>query len=161
MADEKVFDDVPFDTNKQTACSPADPGIDWRGLKVRAPSQIVMPKKATPQIALVIPLCGMYRINLTQAFRHPGPLALIVADIATGKTYHSPILYRDPNPTIPPPPSPPLDAAAFEGIFSSTYFNVDVASYVALPLQPARYRLRVEWAGYQSNEIDIAVVQRP
>jgi len=161
MTDDDLFEHVPFDTNKQSACSPADPGIEWRGLKVRVPSEVALPKKNTPHFALVIPLCGIYRINLAQAIRFPGPLTLIVTDIATGKTYRGPIVDRDPNITIPPPPSPPLNASAFEGVFSSTYFNVDVASYVALPLQPSRYRLKVEWAGYQSNEVTIAVVHHP
>lgn len=161
MTDDELFEYVPFDTNKQTACSPVDPGIDWRGLKVRAPSQVLIPGKDAPHLSLVIPLCGMYRVNLAQAIRYPGPLTLIATDVATGKTYRGPIVDRDPNIAIPPPPLQPLNAADFEGMFSSTYFNVDMASYVALPLQSARYRLKVEWAGYRSNEVSIAVVQRP
>ena len=159
MTNDELFEQVPFNTNKQTACSPTDPGIDWRGLKVRAPSQVVMPEKGAVLKTLVVPLCGIYRINLAQAVRYPGPLILVVTDVATGKAYVSPVVDRDPNITIPPPPPPPLDASAFEGMFSSTYFNVDVASYVTLPLRPARYSVKVEWAGYQSNELRIDVIQ--
>jgi hypothetical protein len=160
MTDDKLFEHVPFDTDKQTACSPAERGIDWRGVQVRAPSQVVLPAKDAPHSTLIIPLCGIYRINLAKAIRHPGPLTLIVTDISTGQLYRGAIVDRDPHPRVPPPPSRPLDPAAFEGIFSGTYFNYDVASYVALPLQPARYRVKVEWSGYESNEVSIAVVQR-
>jgi hypothetical protein len=160
MIDDKLFEHVPFDTNEQTACSPAEPGIEWRGVKVRAPSQVTLPGKDAPDSALSIPLCGIYRINVVKAIQHPGPLMLVVTDITTGQSYRGAIIDRDPNITIPPPPSPPLDPADFEGIFSGTYFNYDVASYVALPLQPARYRVKVEWSGYESNEVSIAVVQR-
>lgn len=158
---DELFENVPFDTNEQTACSPAAPDIDWLGVQVRAPSQVVFPGKDAPHSALIMPLCGVYMTNVAKAIRHPGPLMLIVTDIATGKTYRGPIVDRDPHPRIPPPPSPPLDPADFEDVFSGTYFNFDVASYVALPLQPARYRVRVEWHGYASNEVSITVVQRP
>jgi len=160
MTDDKLFENVPFDTNQQTACSPAEPSIDWRGVQVRAPSQVVLPRKNAPHSALIIPLCGIYRINLAQAIRHPGPLTLVVTDVASGQTYRGPIVDRDPHPRVPPPRSRRRDPADFEGIFSGTYFNYDVASYVALPLRPARYRVKVEWSGYESNEVSITVVQR-
>lgn len=160
MNDDKLFENVPFGTNKQTACSPADPGIDWRGVEVRAPSQVYLPGKVAPHSALIIPLCGIYRINLAKAVRHPGPRMLIVTDVDTGQSYREPVVNRDPSITISPRRSPLRDPAAFEGIFSGTYFNFDVASYVALPLQPARYRVKVEWSGYESNEVSVAVVQR-
>ncbi len=166
MTDDELFENVPFGTNKQTTCSPAEPGIDWRGVIVRAPSQVVLPGKDTSHPALIIPLCGIYRINLAKAMRHPGPRMLIVTDVDTGQLYRGAKLYRgaifnrDQSITIPPPRSRPRDPAAFEGIFSGTYFNIDVASYVALPPQPARYRVKVEWSGYESNEVSVAVVQR-
>jgi len=130
-------------------------------VKVRAPSKVFMPGKDDPYSALVMPLCGFYIMNVAKAARHPGPLMLIVTDIASGKTYRGPIVDRDPHPRVPPPRSRRRDPADLEGIFSGTYFNFDVASYVALPLQPARYRVKVEWSGYESNEVSITVVQRP
>jgi hypothetical protein len=161
MTDDELFKNVPFDTNKQNTCSPIDPGIDWLGVKLRAPSQVFMPGKDDPHSALVIPLCGIYTMNVAKAIRHPGPLMLIVTDMATGETYRGPIVDRDPHPRVPPPPSAPLNPADFENQDFGNYFNYDVASYVPLPLQAARYRVKVEWHGYESNEVLIAVVQRP
>jgi hypothetical protein len=161
MTDDKLFENVPFNTNKQTACSPAEPGIDWLGVKVRAPSRVFMPDKEAPHSAIIMPLCGLYFMNVATAIRNPGPLMLIVTDIATGKMYRGPIVDRDPHPRVPPPPSPPLNPANFENQDFGNYFNYDVASYVALPLQSAHYRVKVEWHGYESNEVSIAVVQRP
>lgn len=161
MTDDELFGNVPFDTSKQTACSPADPGINWRGVKVRAPSQVVLPGKDAPQSALRIPLCGIYCLDLATVIRHPGRLMLVVIDDATGKTYRGAIVDRDPNPTIPPPRSAKIDPAIYKNQAFGAYFNYDVAAYVALPLQPARYRVKVEWSGHESNEVSIAVVQRP
>lgn len=109
MAEGELFENVPFDTNKQTACSPADPGIDWHGVKVRAPAQVFMPGKDDPRWGLIMPLCGIYSVNVAKAIWHPGPLMLIVTDVASGKTYRGPIVHRDPHPRIPPPPSRPLN----------------------------------------------------
>jgi hypothetical protein len=86
---------------------------------------------------------------------------LIVTDVTTGQTFRGALVDRDPNILIPPPQSAPFDPAILENQASGSYFNLDVASYVALPLQPARYRVKVEWSGYQSNEVSISVVQHP
>lgn len=160
MADEKLFEHVPFDTNEQTACSPTDPGIDWLGVKVRAPTRVFMPDKDAPHAALIMPLCGIYMINVAKATRHPGRQVLIVTDDLTGQTYRGEIVDRDPNLLIPPPPTRRLRAEDFEHQACGGYLNVNVASYVALPLQPAHYRVKVEWSGYESNEVSVAVVQR-
>jgi hypothetical protein len=161
MTDDKLFDQVPFDTEDQNACSPADPDFGWRGVKVRAPSQVVLSGKDAPQLGLRIPLCGVYRLDLAKVIQHPGRLMLVVIDDATGKTYRGAIVDRDPSPKIPPPRSAPIDPAIYKNQAFGAYFNYDVAAYVALPLQPARYRIKVEWSGYESNEVSIAVVQRP
>jgi len=130
MTDDKLSEYVPFDTNEQTACSPTDPGIDWLWVKVRAPSQVFMPDKDAPHAALIMPLCGIYMINVAKANRHPGRQVLIVTDDLTGQTYRGEIVDRDPNLLIPPPKTRRLRAEDFEQ------------------------------SGYESNEVRIAVVQR-
>ncbi|MBD8528855.1 MULTISPECIES: hypothetical protein [unclassified Massilia] len=163
--DDKLFKQVPFDKNEKTVCSPEDPGpgFDWRGVLVRAPSKVVLPDKNAPGSTFIIPLCGIYTINLAKAIRNPGLQVLIVTDDSTGKIYQGKIgdRDRDPDLLIPPPPTPRLRAEDYEHQAFGGYLNVNVASYVALPLQPARYRVKVEWSGYESNEVRIAVVQRP
>lgn len=115
-------------------------------LLVHAPSEVVLPDKDAPSSILIIPLCGIYTINLAKAIRHPGRQVLIVTDDLTGQTYRGEIVDRDPNLLIPPPPTRRLRAEDFEHQAFGGYLNVNVASYVALPLQPARYRVKVEWS---------------
>jgi hypothetical protein len=160
MFDDKLFQQVPLDTNEQTACSPTEPGVDWRGVLVRAPSQVILPDQRTKDSALIVPLCGLYFVDVVSALRHPGHRILVVTDDKTGHVYRGEIVKKDPHPTIPPPPSPPLDPALYADQAYGSYFNINVASYVALPLRPARYRVRVEYAGHQSNEVRIAVIER-
>jgi hypothetical protein len=161
MIDDSLFQHVPLNTSKSTACSPAHPGGDWRGLMLRAPSQVMLPDQRTQHSAFTVPLCGLYLVNVASALRRPTPMMIIVTDEKSGQVYRGAIVERDPNPQIPPPPSPPLDPAEYANQAFGSYFNVNVASYVALPLRPARYRVKVEFSGHQSNEVDIAVVQRP
>lgn len=157
--DESLFQQVPLDTSEKTACSPADPGTDWRGVVIRAPSHIVLPEKTSEYSVLVVPICGLYLIDAASTFRHPGPKMLIVSDDTSGKIYKEPIVKRVPEPTIPPPPSRPINPST-KAAFGN-YFNVNVAAYVTLPMLPARYRVKIEYAGHQSNEVIIAVVERP
>lgn len=159
MIENSLFQQVPLDTNEQTACSPEDPGINWRGVLIRAPSRIILPDKNFDYSALVIPICGLYLVDVAQTFRNPGPKMLVVVDNTSGQTYRGALIKRVAEPTVPPPQSKrinPSTKASFGG-----YFNVNVAAYVELPRQTARYRLKIEYAGYQSNEVDIAVVEHP
>jgi hypothetical protein len=163
MTDDKLFDQVPFGKNERTVCSPEDPGpgFDWRGVLVRAPSKVVLPDQDAPSSTFIIPLCGIYTINLAKAIRNPGLQVLVVTNDSTGQTYRGKVVDRDPDLRIPPPPTPRLRAEDYEHQAFGGYLNVNVTSYVALPLQPARYRVKVEWSGYESNEVSIAVVPRP
>jgi hypothetical protein len=160
--DDKLFDQVPFGKNERTVCSPEDPGpgFDWRGVLVRAPSKVFLSNLDAPSSTFVIPLCGIYTINLAKAIRNPGPQVLIVTDDSTGETYRGKVIDRDPNLLIRPPPSPHLRAEDFEHQAFGGYLNVNVASYVTLPLQPARYHVKIEWSGYESNEVSVEVIRR-
>ena len=84
----------------------------------------------------------------------------MVTDDFTGQTYRGEIVDREPDLLIRPPRTRRLRAEDYEHQAFGGYLNVNVASYLALPLRPARYRVKVEWSGYESNEVSVAVVQR-
>ncbi|MCC2954921.1 hypothetical protein LK542_04735 [Massilia sp. IC2-477] len=159
MADEKLFQQVPLDTNEQTPCSPEDPGFNWRGVVIRAPSTIILPKRTAQLATVTIPICGLYLVDVANKFRYPGPKILIFSDDSSGQTYKGALVKRNIEPTIPPPPSQPINPSS-KAAFSE-YFNVNAAAYLALPIQPARYRVSIEYAGYRSNEVMISVVEHP
>lgn len=159
MTNDSLFQQVPLETSDQNICSPDDPGIYWRGVVLRAPSQVMLPGNITQHSEFIIPICGLYLVNVADTLRYPGPLVLIVTDNASGQTYKGEIVKEDPNPTIPQPRSSSPSPASKQAFGS--YFNVNVATYVKLPLQPARYRVKVEYAGHQSNEVNVETVQQP
>ena len=157
MTNDSVFHQVPLDTSDQHICSPADPGFFWRGVLLRAPSQVALPENRAQYKEFIIPLCGLYLVNAADTVRYPGPLVLVVTDSESGQVYKGAIIKEDPHPTIPQPRSSPPSLTSKQAFGS--YFNVNVAAYVKLSLQPARYRVKVEYAGHQSNEVNIEIVR--
>src|SRR5690606_18266943 len=107
----------------------------------------------------IIPICGLYLVNAADTVRYPGPLVLIVTDSQSGQIYKGEVVKEDPDPIIPQPRSsrPSLSSKQAFG----SYFNVNVVDYVKLPLQPARYRVKVEYAGHHSDDVNIEIVLRP
>lgn len=164
MDDDRPFHDVPLGTTERTACSPPEPDFEWRGVVLRAPARVTLTAATARSRELVIPLCGLYTVDLAMALRHPGRLALVVTDITTGASYRGELVDRDPSPIIPPPRTlraPRPDPERLAKMASASNFNVDAAAYVTLPALPARYRIRAEFAGYRSNEVDVEVLPRP
>ncbi|NNG24990.1 hypothetical protein [Telluria aromaticivorans] len=159
MVNDSLFQEIPLDTSTQNICSPTDPGINWRGISLRAPSRVVLPEKSADDAAFIIPICGLYLVDLEAAFNHPGHQILVATDVTSGDIFKGEIVKYDTDRTIPPPRSRPVKPSKNQAFGS--YFNINAVDYIKLPLVPARYRITVEYAGYQSNEIDIEVVQLP
>lgn len=159
MTNDSIFQNIPLDTDDQNICSPADPGIYWRGVVLRGPSQVPLPENIAQYRDLIIPICGLYLVNAADTVRYPGSLVFVVTDDASGQTYRGEYIKEDPSPTIPQPRSSPPSLSSKQAFGS--YFNVNVAAYVKLPLQPARYRVKVEYAGHQSNEVHVVTIQQP
>lgn len=131
MTTDSLFEKVPLGTSDQNICSPADPGIYWRGVLLRAPLKFALPENMAQHTEFVVPICGLYLVNAADTVRHPGPLVLVVTDNASGETYKGEIVKEDPNLTSPQPRSrspKPSSKQAF-----GSYFNLNVAAYVRLP----------------------------
>lgn len=158
--DDSAFQHFPLNTRERHACSPTDPGGDWRGILLRAPAQVVAPAASTPAVAPTLPLCGLYRLKASSVMGQ-GPMMLVVTDQHSGQVYRGAVVERDASPDEPPPPSAPIDPAQLATMAIGSHFNLNVATYVTLPSRPARYQVVVEFAGQRSNQVDIAVVAHP
>ena len=158
MTDDSLFQQVPLDTSEQTLCSPEDPGLYWRGVVIRSPSRVVLPEETSQYSSLIIPICGLYLVDVANAIEYPGPKILVISDEISGKIYKGELVKRIPEPTIPPPSSPRIKS--YKNTAFGSYFNVNAAAYVTIPMQAARYRMKIEYAGYRSNEVTIEIVER-
>jgi hypothetical protein len=158
--DDSAFHTVPLNTREPHACSPTDPGGNWRGILLRAPSRVVLPAHGASHGVPTLPLCGLYLLNASNVMGQ-APMMLVVTDQHSGQVYRGAVVERDSNPEAPPPPSAPLDPAQLATLAIGSHFNLNVATYVELPHRPARYQVLIEFAGQQSNRVDIAVVAPP
>ena len=157
--DDSVFHNVPLNTHEPHACSPTDPGGNWRGILVRAPSRVA-PREHETHAALTLPLCGLYRLGAASVMGQK-PMTLVITDHDSKQVYRAEVIEQDSSPEEPPPPSAPLDPAELATMTIGSHFNLDVTTYVALPAGPAHYDIVVEYAGQRSNQVSIVVLGPP
>ncbi|PIE04431.1 MAG: hypothetical protein CSA76_04260 [Spirochaetales bacterium] len=148
-----IFSSVPVNTSEINACSPKDPGVDWLGLVIRAPLKIEIAAEDADKA--VVPLCGFYQVEMTDALKSPSP-RIYVKNTDSGHIYEGGLLDRDENPQEPLPlPEEPLDPADLKDMLLGSWFNPDLTDYVSFPVTSAVYEIYVEYAGMQSNKVRV------
>jgi hypothetical protein len=153
--DDKTFAQVPLNTRERTACSPQNPGPEWRGILIQAPAHAAHP--ASPGAGKApkgVPVCGLYTLDVS-AVAASGPMMLVALDRQRGEIFKGAVVDDDPSPEIPPPNRAPFDPARYAGVATGSYFNPDLAKYVKLPVRPAIYEVFVEYGGAVSNRVTI------
>lgn len=159
--DPKSFLDVPLNRKGRHACSPPKPGPDWLGVIIRAPRLVKFQRGEVVGnygAFAAIPICGFYRVEVRWE-ENPDPLKLVVVDRRTGQALSGPIIELDPSPIVPPPKGTPIDPQKTKGQTSGSYFNPNLADYVALPHTSATYDVHVEFREYKSNVVTIELIE--
>ena len=159
--EQDAFFAVPLNTREANACSPKAPDEDWQGILIRAPQVIVLRRQAGAQPARATgPICGLYRIRLDR-LAGGVPMLLKATDTASGKVYTGIVLDKDRGHDEPPPARRAIDPARLARMTTSSYFNLDLFEYLALPLRSATYVLHAEYGGLQSNAVTIGLREAP
>lgn len=158
---DALFSQVPLNSRLQNNCSPAAPALPWTGLLVQAPTQVgFRPGKQVDDRFAMIPICGYYRLAMEKLMGGP-PLTLVAIDTVSQRRYAGIVMDEDPGHPAPRRGGPPpLTADDVKGVLSASYFNPNLARYVALPAVEAIYQVHAEYAGAVSNVVQIAVVRR-
>ncbi|UCE58246.1 MAG: hypothetical protein JSU63_12475 [Phycisphaerales bacterium] len=159
--DQKLFLDVPLNTDEPNPCSPPEPDPDWLGMVIQAPQQVTFKRGVTVgdnEAFAAIPICG-YMLLEVLSVPEDAEMLLVAVDRRSGKIYRGEVVELDPSPVIPPPPSPPLSDEELEGLASGGYFNPNLADFVPLPQEPGEYHVHVEFGKAKSNEVTIKVVE--
>ncbi|MCB9593036.1 MAG: hypothetical protein H6719_09915 [Sandaracinaceae bacterium] len=143
---------VPLDTFARNAATPSAPDASFRGLIVRVPTEVRIDAGEEP----VIPIAGFGLLDVPSPPTDE-PMLLIAVDEA-GDEHQGVIAPVDEGPVIPPPALPPPDPADLVGVFVESYFNPDLVATCSLAPPFGRYRVRVEYRGFVSNEEEVAVV---
>lgn len=160
--DDKLFKDVPLNTRERSRCSPRDPGPNWRGILLNAPKQVSFRRGQSGDGGsfLSVPVCGLYTLALADLI-NGAPMKIHATDTKTRQIYTGTVVDNDPSPEEPPPFPTTIDPATLTQLATSSYFNVNVTSYVALPAGSAVYDIVIEYGGRRSDKVTIAVVETP
>jgi len=161
--DDRLFLNVPLNTNDRNPCSPPDMGPVWRGVMIRAPRRVFLKRSTIGGRSVTlpdIPICGYMLLDVPTVPSNYR-LRLVAIDVATGKTYSGNVVELDRSPTVPPPVKPkPLTPQEAAGLASGGCFNPNLTDFVDLPKLPAVYAVHVEFRGRKSNSVTIEVVKR-
>ncbi len=84
-------------------------------------------------------------------------MKLVMTETKTKRRYVGEVLDRYPSPEAPPPPSAAIDPESLKGLATSSYFNLNAASYLSLPAHPGILVVQVEFGGVFSNEVVIEI----
>lgn len=159
--EQDAFFSVPLNSREANPCSPKAPDDDWQGILIRAPQVVVLRRQAgTGPARTTGPICGLYRIGLNRLVNGV-PMLLKATDRATGKLYTGIVLDRDRGNEEPPPAPRTIDPARLARMTTSSYFNLDLFEYLALPARSASYVLHAEYGGLQSNAVVIELREAP
>lgn len=160
--DQKLFLKVPLNSNEPNPCSPQQPDPNWRGILIQAPKQVTF--KGSEKVGeygafAAIPICGYYFLNVPTEPTDES-MRLVAVDRRTGTAYSGDIIELNPSPEEPPPEDEePLSTEEVKGLASGGYFNPNLADFVRLPEEPAVYNVLVEYRGFKSNVVTIALVE--
>jgi hypothetical protein len=159
--DPKEFLGVPLNVNQQHRCSPTNNDPRWRGVLIRAPSQVRFKEGEVVGewgAFAAIPICGYFHVDI-RLDASPEPMRLVAVDKRTQKTFSGPIIERDPSPELPPPGALPVTARQIQGLSGGGYFNPNLADFVALPRTSATYDVHVEYRGFSSNVVTLELIK--
>lgn len=155
--DDHDFFDVEMGSNSPNGCSPSAPS--GHGLLIQAPTKTSFtagePVDEGHAFAM-IPICGAYTVEVPKT-PSDDAVMIVALDMASGKRFQGPILEIDPSPMAPMPDIEPFTPEELEGLSVTSYFNANVARFVALPHASARYEVWVEFRGLSSNKVIIEV----
>src|SRR2546423_8811780 len=85
--DDKTFAQVPLNTRERTACSPQNPGPEWRGILIQAPARAAHPASAgAGKAPKGVPVCGLYTLDMS-ALAASGPMMLVALDRQRGEIF--------------------------------------------------------------------------
>jgi len=159
--DQKLFLNVPLNSNEKNPCSPPEPGPTWRGILIQMPIQVKFKRGVrigTQGAFAAIPICGYYLLDVP-ASPVKEPMRLFAVDKRTGKVYSGDVKELDPSPEAPPPESEPLSPEELKGLASGGYFNPNLADFVRLPEISAVYDVHVEFRKFPSNVATVEMVE--
>lgn len=158
--DQSLFQNVRLNSSERSACSPENPGPNWRGIRIQAPDSAVIRSGKKGAEFGTIPLCGLYTVNLADLL-DDRPMMIIARDQRTGVTYRGEVVETGDGHDVPHPQGErKMTRERARNLAISSYFNRNVAEFVELPQWPATYEIHIEYGGLKSNTVVVRLANR-
>lgn len=146
-----LFETIQLDRTGKSACSPELGGWDYRGIKLNAPTKVIISDE------FVLPLCGGWQFSdkfLNKYKNIHTEVVLVVTDIRTFKPYSGNLRkpgfeYKENRKAVG------TDQELEENTVTH-WFDIDVYDYVQnLPQKPGKYLIYALVGDVKSNVVEV------
>ncbi|WP_158972711.1 hypothetical protein [Paraglaciecola sp. L3A3] len=162
MINNADFNHIELYSDVQNKCSPhISVFADFAGIAINLPSEIVFETGQHIEDGTFVrfPICGFYQIEMTDLIADAS-IIISVLNIDTGQSYKGEIVDKDPGLEAEPAFSQPeLSQVALQGQVLAAYFTRNLVKYVDLPASEARYQVQVNIGKYQSEIVNVEVIE--
>ena len=148
-----LFESVQLGPTEESACSPQLGGWDYRGIKLNAPTRVIVTEE------YILPLCGGWQFSekFLNRFRNIfSMVVIVVTDKITFKSYSASLRkpgleYKDKSKSIG-------TDEELENNTSSVNFNIDLYNYIPdLPQKPGKYQIYALVGEVKSNVVEVEI----
>lgn len=158
---DPAFDEVIEGSLLSNACSPEEPGPEFRGLLLAGPEVVTYEPgdfdPITGAFARVV-VCGTYRLDFSTLDLDGDfveSIVLMAVDEARRETFNGTMATVEN--ALAPPDADAFEPGDFAGDVLTGYFNPNLAVVLDLPERPADYVVYAVLGPYESNRVPISV----
>ena len=148
-----LFETIQLDRTGKSACSPELGGWDYRGIKLNAPTKVIISEE------FVLPLCGGWQFSnkFINRFRNIfTEIVFVVTDMKTFKSYSGNL--RKPGFEYEDSQKAVGTDAKLEESGHTSWFNIDVYDYIQdLPQKPGKYLIYALVGDVKSNVVEVEI----
>ena len=142
---------------EQNICSPKIVDYKWNGIQINVPSKIIYNKILSDVEQLTIPICVFYNIKIAKILDNK-PIYIYVKDINNNDIYEGSLIQFDKSTEVYPLENDEIDLQEFSEMSTSSFFNINLNSYVKLPFKETTFLITVKYGEYFSNDAITTIV---
>ena len=148
-----LFETVQLGPFEETACSPELGGWDYRGIKLNAPTKVIVNEE------YILPLCGSWVFSkkfLNNFNNIDSAIVIVVTDMRTFKSYSSSL--QRPGLQYPKTGKAVGTDEELETNTTTSWFNIDLYDYIAnLPQKPGKFQIYALVGEVKSNVVEVEI----
>ncbi len=156
--EQSDFDNITLDSSIRNTCSPEFDKPELKGIKINAPQEIelVLDEEEGMVSALTrFPVCISMQFPLKEMIKLDEPrslVSIVLVNKSTGDSFSCNLAYSRPR---GPLPVIDLPEEIIETRVKRYYYNVNLTSYLKLPIEKGIYYLYGTFEAFKSNTLTV------